>query len=123
MGTNSAPCAQLKAQPPGSLSTLDTRVVPRKLLQDYADFPLENLEDLLQLLLPPGGSVLVTEGVLRQCSEAELILLRGVMRQLVEVGKHSLKGTVEETQMLKTQVQQRRDWAEQAYASMTGAGG
>ena len=43
---------------------------------------------------------------------------RTLMSQLVEAARHSSRRAVTERETTRAQVQQRREWAENAYASM-----
>ncbi|CAD7969566.1 unnamed protein product [Amoebophrya sp. A120] len=87
--------------------------IPKRLLEEYAAVPLENLGDLLRLY--PAGASIVTEGVCNQMSDGELLLLNGVLEQLVVGAKQMMKIMVKEREQLRTQVMQRRTWAETSY--------
>lgn len=90
--------------------------IPAQILKDYSAAGLEGADDLLQLYIP--GASLVTEGVLRQCSDAELVLILGTMRQLRDTANTSLKNLCTERDGIRTQVAQRREWAENTYQAM-----
>lgn len=65
---------------PGGLHEIPSHL-PKRMLSDYSSASLPEVEQLLKLYIP--GASIVTEGVLRQCSDAELILVLGVLDQLV----------------------------------------
>eukprot|EP00392_Amoebophrya_sp_AT5.2_P000157 g157.t1 len=87
--------------------------VPRRLLEEYAQAPLEQVADLLRLY--PAGASIITEGVCHQMGDGELLMLCGVLQQLVEGCHVSLRGLTKEREVLRTQVAQRRNWAETSY--------
>ncbi|CAD7929218.1 unnamed protein product [Amoebophrya sp. A25] len=90
--------------------------IPRRLLDEYAAGPLEHMGDLLRLY-PPGASIM-TEGVCHQMSDGELVIVAGVLQQMLDAGKTSMRTAVKEREALRTQVTQRRMWAEASYNNM-----
>jgi hypothetical protein len=92
--------------------------IPAQLLQAYSLQPLDDAEELLQLYVP--GASLVTEGLLRQCSDAELMLVSGLFEQLLGEanGIHTRMAT--EREQLKADVAHRRQYAELVYQMQGG---